>query len=246
VSSADPKTRPPRGAIIVVAVGLLACLAAALLSNEDLVGAAALEWTATREFEDSKPAEVPGGSGSMRLLDGELRATEPNFAGYKVYRVSNVLEIDAGSPVGHGRIKCTTTVPKNVIVAKTTERRAAFPLSTSDEAKLQKQEVKEKLLLEFNARGSALSVLEYEDVFDEYTSIDGVKVEWPPFHPGREEWVWFLPGGQPQETVKLGFASVWRTREQQPAAHNTCTLITGAGSATVSSGDEVEEVPASS
>jgi hypothetical protein len=224
--------------LIVIAVGLLASLAAAALANEDLVGAANLEWTSTREFPDSKPAEVPGGGGSMQLVSGQLRATEPNFAGYKLFRVSSVLRIDAGTPVGQARIKCTTLVPKNVIVAKTTERRAAFPLSTSDEAKLQKQEVKEKLLLEFNARGSALSVLEYEDVFDVYTNVDGVKVEWPPFHPGREEWVWFLPAGQPEQDLELGFASVWRTRKE-PAAGNTCTLTTGAGSATVRNGDPI-------
>jgi hypothetical protein len=238
VSQRDPQNRLPRGAAIVVAVGLLACLAAALLSNEDLLGAAQLEWTQDQEMPDSKPTEVPGGGGEMRLTSGQLRVTEPNFAGYKLYRVSQVLEIEAGTEIGKGRIKCTTTVPKNVIVAKTTERRAAFPLSTSDEAKLQKQEVKENLLLEFNARGSELSLLEYEDAFDAYTNIDGVKVEWPPFHPGREEWVWFLPSGQPDETVKLGFASIWRTRKA-PAAGNSCTLVTGAGTATVKSGAAV-------
>ncbi len=238
MSLKDPQSRPPRGAVIVVAVGLLACLAAALLTNEDLLGAAQLEWTQTREIPDSKRVEVPGGGGEMRLSQGQLRVTEPNFAGYKLYRVSQVLEIGAGTQVGQARIKCTTTVPKNVIVAKTTERRAAFPLSTSDEAKLQKQEVKENLLFEFNARGSALSLLEYEDVFDEYTNIDGVKVEWPPFHPGREEWVWFLPKGQPEEDIELGFVSVWRTRKA-PAASNTCTLTSEAGTATVRTGAAV-------
>jgi hypothetical protein len=235
VSSPDPQTRPPRGALIVVAVGLLASLAAALLTNEDLVGAATLEWTSSSDVPDSKPIEIPGSGMTMRLVDAQLRATEPNFAGYKLYRSSSVLEIDAGAPVGHGRIHCTTRVPKRVIVAKTTQRRAAFPVSTSDEAKLQKQEVKENLLLEFNARGSELALLEFEDAFDDYTNVDGVKVEWPPFHPGREEWRWFLPAGQPAEPLRLGFASVWRTRET-PAAQTTCTLTTDAGSATVRTG----------
>lgn len=232
VSSPDPQTRPPRGALIVVAVGLIASLAAVILTNEDLVGAASLEWTASTDIPDSKAAEVPGGDGSMRLVDGQLRVTEPNFAGYKLYRVSTVIAIDAGAAVGQGRIKCTTRVPKNVIVAKTTQRRAAFPVSTSDEAKLQKQEVKENLLLEFNARGSALSLLEYEDAFKDYTNVNGVKVEWPPFHPGREEWRWFLPAGKPEEQLKLSFASIWRTRET-PSAANICTLTTESGTVTV-------------
>lgn len=216
----------------MIAVGLFACLAAALLANENLAGAARLEWTKSRPIPDSKATEVPGGGGELRLRDGKIRASEPNFAGYKLFRVSTVLEIDAGTAVGQGRIRCVTRVPKRVIVAKTTARRAAFPLSTSDEAKLQKQEVKENLLLEFSARGNALSLLEYEDVFDAYTNIDGVKVEWPPFHPGREEWVWFLPAGQPEQKVRLGFASVWRTRGV-PAASNACTLTTSNGEVTV-------------
>lgn len=216
----------------MIAVGLFACLAAAVLANENLLGAARLEWTKSKEMPDAKPVEVPGGGGEFRLVDSEIRATETNFANYKLFRVSSVMEIDAGTAVGQARIHCTTRVPKQVIVAKTTERRAAFPLSTSDEAKLQKQEVKENLLLEFNARGSALSLLEYDDVFDLYTNVDGVKVEWPEFHPGREEWIWFLPAGQPEETIRLGFASIWRTREI-PAASNTCTLTTEAGEVTV-------------
>lgn len=221
-------------------MGLLASLAAALLANENLVGAAQLQWTQSGDLPDSRPAQVPGGVAEMRLVDSQIRASEPNFAGFKVYRVSAVLEIGPGAPIGQARIECTTTVPKRVIVAKTTARRAAFPLSTSDEAKLQKQDVKEKLLLEFSARGSSLSVLEYDDVFDKYTNIDGVKVEWPPFRPGREVWRWFLPEGKPEQAVRLGFASVWRTRGA-PAAGNSCTLANGSGSATVSNRGNLAE-----
>ena len=57
----DP--RPPRGALIVVAVGLLACVAAALLATDRGSGEAAhLEWVQSAPFADSKPVSVPGGS----------------------------------------------------------------------------------------------------------------------------------------------------------------------------------------
>lgn len=226
-------SRPPRGALVVVAVGLLASLVAALLANANLIGSAQLEWTSGGSIPDSRAVALPGSEAKVRLVEGKLRASEPNFANFKLYRVSSVLQIDAGAPLGRARVECVTRVPRHVTIATTTVRRAAFPLSTSDEAKLQKQEVKDNLLLQFSARGSSLSVLEFGDVFEKYTNIEGVKVEWPPFHPSREVWRWFLPEGRPGKAVRLGFASVWRTREA-PQAANSCTVKTAGGSATVS------------
>lgn len=232
MNTSQQESRPPWGALIVVAVGLLASLAAALLANANLVGSAQLEWTASKPIPDSKAVALPGSEAKIRLVEGKLRASEPNFATFKLYRVSSVLQIDAGAPIGRARVECITRVPRHVTIATTTVRRAAFPLSTSDEAKLQKQEVKDNVLLQFSARGSSLSVLEFADVFDKYTNIDGVKVEWPPFRPAQEVWRWYLPEGKPGKPVRLGFASIWRTREA-PQASNSCTVTTGDGPATV-------------
>src|SRR3954453_16098685 len=83
----DGPDRPPRGALIVVAVGLIATVAAAALANENLSGdAAQLEWVQLREVPDSKPAAVPGGGGGMRLTDAGLRATGVNVSGYLLFR----------------------------------------------------------------------------------------------------------------------------------------------------------------
>src|SRR3954447_2993000 len=98
-------SRPPRGALIVVAVGLIATLAAAALANENLSGdAAQLEWAQLREVPDSKPAAIPGGRGEMRITDAGLRATGTNVSGYSLFRSAAVLRIDAGAPVGGARI----------------------------------------------------------------------------------------------------------------------------------------------
>ena len=101
----DP--RPPRGALIVIAVGLLACVAAALLTTDKGSGEAAnLEWVQTAPIPDSKPAQVPGGSQSMQLTGGDIRATGTNVSGYSLYQVASTLRIEAGAPVGNGRILC--------------------------------------------------------------------------------------------------------------------------------------------
>ena len=58
---------------------------------------------------DSKPVAVPGGRQTMQLTDGEIRATGTNVSGYSLFRVASMLRIDAGAPVGGGRILCSVT-----------------------------------------------------------------------------------------------------------------------------------------
>ncbi len=94
----------------MIAVGLLATLAAAVLSTDKPIGAATLEWVEEAPMADSKPAAIPGG-GQMRLSEAEIRSTEPNVSDYTLFRVSAVLTIDAGSAIGHGRLRCAVHVP---------------------------------------------------------------------------------------------------------------------------------------
>lgn len=231
MNDAPSGTRPPRGALIVVAVGLFACLVAALLSTDKSSGAATdLEWVQKKPLPDSTPVPVPGGKGEMRLTDSGIRATGTNISGYSLYRVSTLLTIDAGSPIGSGRVLCSIKAPQDTEVAQTPGSRASYPRSSDD---LFAQEVPEVVLAEFNSRGTALAVLEFEDLFgDGFSSLRGLKVEWPDYTVGEESWEWFLPSGQPKVDLELPFATLWRTTAV-PAAKITCTLETGAGEATV-------------
>jgi hypothetical protein len=215
----------------VVAVGLLACLAAAALSTDKSSGSVAdLEWVQKMPLPDSKAVPVPGGGGEMRLAEAGIRATGTNVSGYSLYRVAAKLEIDAGSPVGGGRIRCAIEAPGSTEVAQTPGSRASYPRSSED---LFAQEVPEVVLAEFSSHGSALAVLEFEDLFaDGFSSERGLKVEWPTYQIGKERWEWFLPSGQPQKTLELPFASVWKTTAI-PSAKIACTLTTSAGEATV-------------
>ena len=101
----DPDTRPPRGALAVVAIGLIATVAAALLSTTKIIGVVALEWEKTVPIPASRDVEIPGG-GAMRIGHSQLSVTEENVSGYKIFRVSAVLSIDAGSAVGQARVNC--------------------------------------------------------------------------------------------------------------------------------------------
>jgi hypothetical protein len=224
-------TRPPRGALIVIAVGLLACVAAALLTTDKGSGEAAnLEWVQTAAIPDSKPVQVPGGSESMRLTSGDVSATGTNVSGYSLFRVGATLRIDAGAPVGDGRILCQVETAQGTEIAQTAGGlRATYPRSS--EAGIYSQEVPETILVDFSARGGELAVLETEPIAG-FTTEKGVKLEWPEYEVGTERLKYFIAGGKPKRILELPFYTVWKTTAI-PAAAVACTLTTSAGEASV-------------
>jgi hypothetical protein len=223
------QSRPPRGALIVIVVGLLATLFAALLSTDKPLGAVTLEWVEETRMPDPKPVEIPGG-GRMTLSEGQIRSTEPNAGEYTLFRSSALLTIDAGSAIGHGRLTCAISVPKRTIVAKTHDSRASYPRSSED---LAEQEVHDTSLIEFSSHSAELASVEIGDVINSrYTREPGIVVEWAPYRIGRQAWQLGFPGGQPKEVLSLPFVSIWRTTVT-PAARISCTIETEAGSATV-------------
>jgi hypothetical protein len=238
----ENQIRPPRGALIVIAIGLIATIAAALLSTDSTsAGAAELEWELKQPIADSKAAEVPGGGGKMQLVEAGFKGTGTNVSGYQLYRVAAVLAIDKGAPVGSGRVTCTIKVPQRTIVAHTPNNRGSYP-RPSEEEDLIKQEVPEKVVVEFNAHGTDAAIVELGDAFDEFVDERGVTVSWAPFRIGQQGWQWGLPPGRPSQPLELGFASVWRTTAT-PAAQITCKLTTSAGSASVATGGSLAGNP---
>jgi hypothetical protein len=225
----DP--RPPRGALIVIAIGLIACVAAALLTTDKGSGTAAqLEWVQETQMASSKAVSVPGGHGEkMALTEGGIRATGTNVSGYELFRSSAILKIEAGAPVGGARILCTVQAPGGTEVAQTPGSRASYPRSSEE---LLEQPVPEVVLVEFSSHGTELAVVEFEDLPHSFATEKGIKVKWPAYQVGREQWEWFLPSGPPAKTLELPFATVWRTTKL-PAAQVTCTLTTSAGKSTV-------------
>jgi hypothetical protein len=240
VTEPPQETRPPRGALIVIAVGLVACLAAALLTADKSSGEAAnLEWVQTAAIPSSKPVAVPGGSESMQLTDGAISATGTNVSGYSLFRVASTLRIGAGAPVGNGRILCSVTAGQRTEVAQTSGGlRATYPRSS--EAGIYSQEVPETMLVDFSARGSELAVLESEDIV-RFTSERGVKLEWPEFREGTERLKYFIAGGKPKQDLVLPFYTVWKTTAV-PAATVACTLTTSAGEAGVRTAGALKKI----
>jgi hypothetical protein len=232
---APPDTGIPRGVIAVVAIGLLACIAAALLATGKGEGEAAnLEWVQTASIPNSKPVAVPGGRQPMELTGGEIRATGTNVSGYSLFRVASVLRIESGAPIGGGRILCSVkAAAQGTEIAQTSGGlRATYPRSSEDG--IYNQEVPETALVNFSSHGSELAVLEVGDLPDRFTTVRGVKLEWPEYEVGAEHLKYFLPAGKLHEELVLPFDTIWKSTAI-PGAKLACTLTTSAGKATVRS-----------
>jgi hypothetical protein len=224
----ERKIHPPRGALIVIAIGLLATVAAALLSTDKLIGAATLEWVEEAPMPDSRKAQIPGG-GEMQLTGAEIRSTEANVSEYTLYRTSAVLNISAGASIGHGRLRCSARA-KRAIIAKTYESRASYPRSSEE---LSEQGTPENSAVEFSSHSTDFALVEMSDVLGErYTREKGIVVEWAPYRIGQQVWKYGLPAGQPKQDLALPFATIWRTTAT-PAAEIACTVENSAGAATV-------------
>jgi hypothetical protein len=236
----EKKNRPPRGALIVVAVGLIACVAAALLSTSEASGEAAqLEWVRKVPIADSKPVSLPSGS-TMRLTKGAIRTTGTNVSGYSLFRVSSQIRIGSGAPVGGGRILCSVSGEGRAEIGQTRGGlRATYPRSSTG---LFTQEVPEVILLFFSSHGTELATVELDGLPPHWSSEKGVKLEWPQYQPGVEHLEYFLPAGKPKQDLVLPFDTVWRTTS--PAgAKVACTLTTSAGKATVRTAGALRSTP---
>jgi hypothetical protein len=239
--SGNKDNRPPRGALIVVAVGLVATIAAALLGNPNLSGAAAqLEWVQFKAMPDSAAVAVPGGGGEMRLTHAGIRSTGINVSGYSLFRSAARLTVDAGAPVGGARIECSMHAPGGAEVGQTPGLRATYPRSS--EESVADQEIPEVVLVEFASHGTGLAVVDVEDLDHPFATEPGIKLEWPTFHDGIERWRWFLPPGRPAEDLELPFYVVWRATKP-PSVEVRCKLETSAGDATVSTSGAMHRVP---
>lgn len=230
--SANPQDdRPPRGALIVVAVGLIACVVAALATVGKGEGESAhLEWVQSGTAADSKTTPVPGGKGTMQLVNTNIRSTGTNVSGYSLFTAGSTLKVTAGAPIGNSRVVCSVKAGKGTEIAQSAGGlRGTYPRSS--EEGIYNQEVPETVLMDFSSHSSELATLEVLDRPKRFTTEQGVKLEWPEYEVGIEHLKYFITG-KPKKDLELPFFTIWRTT-QVPAAKFACEIETSAGKATV-------------
>lgn len=230
-SSAQQDSRPPRGALIVVAVGLVACVVAALASVGKGEGEAAnLEWVQNRSAGDSKSVPVPGGHGEMGFTGTSIHATGTNVSGYSLFDAGSTLKVSAGSPIGGSRILCSVKAKHGTEIAQSSGGlRATYPRSSEDG--IYSQAVPETVLMDFSSHSSELALLEVPDRPKGFTTEQGIKVGWPEYTVGIERIKYYV-AGKPKTDLELPFFTIWKTTAP-PEASISCALTTSAGTKSV-------------
>jgi hypothetical protein len=234
--STPPDNRIPRGAIVVVVIGIIATIAAAVLTGGGGSGDIAhLEWVQQRPIPNSKPVPVPGGQGAkMQLINGKIQATGTNVAGYELFRVLTTARIDQGVKTEEGTLLCSVhaTRPGTLIAQSTGELRMTYPRSS--ETGIYGQPVDEEVeASKFASHGHPSALLEVgEDMPARFTTVPGVKLEWGEYELGTENLEYILPRGTPEKAIELPFYTIWKTT-RPPAAQISCKLKIAAGDATV-------------
>jgi hypothetical protein len=237
-SSVSPENRIPRGAIAVVIVGVIATIAAALLSGNGGGGSAAhLEWVVQKKLPDSKKVEVPGNPGTtMQLTDAKLQSTGTNVAGYALFRTLATARIDKGVKFEEGT-KLLCSIHTGVLIAQSAgegELRMLYPRSS--ETGIYGQPVGEEVLAQFASHDHLSAVLVInENLRARYTTVKGVKLEWPEYELGTEHLEYLLPEGTPKAAIVLPFYAIWKST-RRPSAQISCELKSAAGDATVETG----------
>jgi hypothetical protein len=235
------RQRPPRAAVVIVVIGLVACLVAVLAKTGRGEGEAAhLEWVKEAKVADSEAVKVPGGDQEMQLTNGKLRATGTNVSGYSLYQVAETLKIGAEAPLKDSRVICSVSAPHGVEISHSSRGlRTLYPRSSEG---IYSQEVPETLLLAFSSHSSELAVIEPGSQLPRWSTEKGVKLEWGEFEEGTEHLKYSI-AGKPQQDLLLPFYAIWRANGVVPKASTSCTLQTAAGKATVESSGQLQHVP---
>ena len=195
----------------MIAVGLLACVAAALLTTGKGSGeSASLEWVKRGAAADSKPVAVPGG-GSMQLIEARSSRPAPTSA---ATRCSGWRPRCGSTPGPRSAMPTFSAGPKparRTEIARSAEGlRALYPRSS--ESGIYSQNVPERLVMDFSARGGENVVVEAEDLrILGFTTEQGVKLEWTEYEGGTEGLKYFIAGGKPKQDLDLPFFTIWKT-----------------------------------
>jgi hypothetical protein len=227
MSDSQPQKDPnriPRGALAVVAVGLIATLGVIAL---DFVGggtSAELDWT-TQEAVDTPP-KAKVGPGSVSMDRTTLSAIGQNGGGSGLFRVAGAITVDSGGQKTPVRVRCDIeTLDPDSSIARTPKRRAAWPRPSE---KLQAQEVPDSAVVKFNAVGNDILGLPMRDVVRRYTNtLASSLVDWDGYDERVQNWVWNMEDGTGPSPAVLGYVVIFKTETKPDAALQCVTEIDG-------------------
>jgi hypothetical protein len=196
---ADP---PPRGAVIVVAVGLLVTIAALALSRDPGAVGEDIEFEPSEPVPQSAPAAL-GAGGQARIVDGVVARTDANDVHDRLYRIQASLTARAGAGAEIESVRCQYRLPDGVFAGQSEGRRAAFPRPLADTAD---DAIKEGAPVEFTMGSDEQAGITLRNQFFKYVIGGDPSVLWSNLAAGQHTWKWSYPA--PVRTTRDNFAAV--------------------------------------
>lgn len=206
------KTPPPRGAVIVVAIGLLVTFAAIALSKDPGGSGEDVSYESDATFADSPTMALPDG-GNSKIVDGVISSTANNDVRQRLYRIEASLRARAGKGGRIDAVRCQLTYPKGVALGISDGRDAAFPRpleDTSDDA------IKEATDVEFDTEDSSKAAVALRNAFFKYVIGGNPSVSWPTLAEGQNTWLWRYSKPVPQTRVNFAVLAISRGGQRVP------------------------------
>jgi hypothetical protein len=194
-------TPPPRGAVVVVAIGVLVTIAAILLSRDPGGVGEDVAYKTETDFPDSPTVALEGG-GNAKIVDGVISTTADNDFSDRLYRIEASLRARAGGATIE-QVRCRLELPEGVHMGQSDGRRAAFPRPLADTAD---DAIKEGASVEFETDDAALAGVELRNAFFKYVIGGDPSVSWPNLAEGQHTWLWRFP--DPVDRTRINFAVV--------------------------------------
>jgi hypothetical protein len=229
-------TPPPRGAVIVVAVGLLVTIAAIGLSKDAGGSGEDVGLENEQTFADSPTVTLPGG-GNAKIVDGAVSDSAANDLSQRVYRIEASLRVRAGTPFAIDRIRCQLTYPPGVDLGISDGRAAAFPRPLEDTAD---DAIKEAASVEFDTSESSKAAVPLRNKFFKYVVGGNPSVSWPSLAEGQNAWLWRYSKPVKRTRVNFGVLVIARGGQRVPIE---CTPHQVAGSSVRSASGPVLPAP---
>ncbi len=236
----------PRGVLAVVAIGLLACVVAALLSTDKAGGEAAnLEWVQTGPVPDSKPVSVPGGN----AVDAADRGQDPRHR----HQRRRLLAVP-GRHRAEDRQGCPDRRRPHPLLGhrrQPPDRNRPYLGWAADHlpALLRKRHLRPGRAGNARCSTSAptaieLAVLEVGDLPNHVTATRRASSSNGPSTKKGHGAPQILPPRRQAEgqDLELPFNTVWKTKGVAPAAKIACTLTTSAGNSTVETAGALKHI----
>lgn len=208
---------PPRGAVAVVAVGMLVTVAAILLSRDPGGVGEDVPFKAEDELPDS-PTVALGGGGDVKVVDGVISTTADNDFQERLYKIEASLRARVGAGAEIESVRCQIRFPDGVHIGQSDGRRAAFPRPLADTAD---DAIKEGAAVEFETDDAAQAGIVLRNTFFKYVIGGDPSVSWPNLAEGQHVWLWRYPKPVKRTEDNFAFVLVAEGGEAVPLA---CTL----------------------